>query len=52
MLLDRRSAPSGGACVQSKPVTKEPDPVDPTVDVAIDCVVAAGSTAMNSMSPS
>ena len=32
MLLDRRSAPSGGGCVQSKPVTREPDPVVPTVD--------------------
>jgi hypothetical protein len=33
MLLDRRSAPIGGACVQSKPVTREPDPVVPTADV-------------------
>ena len=33
MLLDRRSAPISTACVQSKPVTREPDPVVPTVDV-------------------
>ena len=45
MLLDRRSAPISRACVQSKPVTREPDPVVPTVGVAIDCVSAAGSIA-------
>ena len=29
MLLNRRSAPISGACVQSTPVTREPDPVVP-----------------------
>ena len=33
MLLNRRSAPISRACVQSKPFTREPDPVVPTVDV-------------------
>ena len=33
MLLNRRYAPISTARVQSKPVTREPDPVVPTVDV-------------------